>query len=107
MILIDAVRVSDGKPVEVWVRKTPKFGATFRQGGKTYRRSVSIPARPTFGPGGFDSGPVEMWSEPQRGRGPRAKKYSKDHFPLMENMSDIHDYQSRSKDTGRPVTWTR
>lgn len=108
MILIDAVRVSDGAPVEVYVRRTPKFGATFRQKGVVYRRVPSVPARATFGVDGFkNKGPVEMWSEPPMGRGPRANAYSKDGFPLMRNMRDVHDYESRSKDTGRPVTWTR
>lgn len=108
MILVDAEDLTTGEHVELYVTRPVKFGATFRQKGKRYRRLVSQPARPTFGPGGFKSGPVEMWTEPPHGRGPvLAEKYSKDGFPLMENMRDIRNYEKQTADAGRPVNWTR
>ncbi len=114
-MIIDAVRVKDGVRVELHVTRPVKFGAVVVQRGVRYRRVASAPSFTlgAFGPRQFRDG-IVMYSEPLKGcGGPGFREYTTvpgggdDLYGLARNQNDIDEYVAASKDTNRPVEWTR
>lgn len=111
-MLVDAIRLKDRRHVEVWVDRVVRFGSCFTVEGVKYRRIPSRTGKPTFSngadPGFHRKGPIVQWTEPLAGRGPvRAKHYTKDGYVVATSVKDLREYEAKSKDTGRPVQWTR
>ena len=112
-MLVDATRIGDGAQVEVWTnRKRLQFGQVFKIKGVRYRRVPNLIGKPTFSngkdPGFHRKGPIVQWTEPLAGRGPvRAAHYDKEGYVVATSMKDLREYEAKSKDTGRPVEWTR
>lgn len=110
MRLVDAYKVGEeGNVTEVWIDDgpLPAIGATFEADGASWVR-VPNGAPMSFGRELDFKRPVTMWSEPLHGRGPvRAPHYDGDGFAVFTNNRQLREYEARSKDTGRPVTWTK
>lgn len=108
-MLVDAMRLSDRKVVEVWAKHRPKIGQVFRVDGERYRRlpngaGVSWGDAPPF----HRTGPITMYTEPFKGGGPvDAPHYNEQGFAVFKSMREIRDYEARCRETGRPVEWTR
>lgn len=109
-MLIDAQNIKTGKVCELVVERTLRFGQAFQHQGQRYRRLVNRIAPPGLGddPGFHRKGPIVMWTEPFHGTGPNNLPYhDKDGYQVATNVRQLRNYAAKSKDTGRPVTWTK
>ena len=108
-----ADRIDTGAREFVWCDYSPAYGSVFEIDGVRYRRPVPAGAtgKSVINRGDeidFSRGPVTMYTEPLQGRGAvQAPHYDSNGFAVFASNQEIREYKARSRDSKRPVEWTK